>query len=539
MWLFPVLAALAVGCSDDGGHLGDTGGVSGTAGASGGGPGEPQGDDSGWGSAGGTTGAAGDSWGDEPGPDDSGAPDDTGGADDTGSTSDDSTTGETTDGAACDAETPVVLYLSPDDSNSTASPVMAREAVLGDWGGLTYAPIRTWEFLNYYGFDYEPADAGKVRVVPEIGRVDGVDEQYILQIGVSAETVPNADRPLMNVTLVLDESGSMEGEPIELEREVCRQIAASLRKGDVVSMVGWDTTNAVKLAGHVVTAASDPKLVALCDELAAGGGTDLNGGLTAGYALAHEHFSAGRINRLVLISDGGANVGVTDEALIAEGAGAENEDGIYLVGVGVGVAGQYNDLLMDTVTDIGKGASLFIPHAAEAKKMFGERFVSTMMVAARDVQVRLELPPGFEIVKFSGEEYSADPQEVEPQHLAPNDAMVFHQTLSTCAPALVDDEASFTVTARYQDAVSFEQREVVETRKIKEALQGASPTLLKGAAVYAYAEALKSWKLAEVGAQQTAALEPAFKALDVADAALPSDADLAEIRGVLEALQSN
>jgi Ca-activated chloride channel family protein len=432
----------------------------------------------------------------------------------------------------CDAETPVVLYLSPDDSNSTSSPVQVREAVL-EWGSLHYAPIRTWEFLNYYSFNYEAAKPGMVTVTPELARIEGMpDNQIVVQIGVASETIANPDRPLMNVTMVLDESGSMGGHPIEMERAVCRAIAGSLRAGDVVSMVGWDTSNAVKLAGHVVTGANDAKIVGVCDGLVAGGGTDLNGGLIAGYDLAKTHFDAKRINRVVLVSDGGANAGVTDIDIIADGAGGQDKDGIYLVGVGVGTPDTYNDELMDTVTDVGRGASLFIPSEAEAKKMFGARFVQTMAVAARDVRVRLDLPPGFEIVKFSGEEFSSDPTEIEPQHLAPNDAMVFHQTIETCAPELVDEAASFTVAVRWRDAITFEEREEVVTRPIKESLQAETPMLKKGAAVFAYAEALKAFR----DAPGPDALVPAFDALTRAEAALPGDPDLAEIRQILEAL---
>lgn len=527
----PVLAALTGACGDDSGS--DTAAASGGYNSAGSDttPGSGSASDSdaattGWDPSGGaTTGAGGTSGAEPPPPDDSGDSPETGSSG--GETS--GTTGEPT----CDEQTPVSLYLSPDDSNSTASPVLVREAVLSGWGDLNFVPIRPWEFLNYYSFVYEAAKPGMITVTPEIARIEGAPEgEYVVQIGVAGEAIANADRPLLNVTLVLDESGSMQGHPIEMEREVCRQIAASLRAGDVVSMVGWDTVNAVKLSGHKVVGPSDPTIVGECDGLEAGGGTDLNGGLTAGYELAQQHFDASRINRVVLISDGGANAGVTDIDLIAGGAGGQDEDGIYLVGVGVGTADTYNDALMDTVTDVGRGASLFIPSVSEAKRMFGERFVQTMMVAARDVRVRLDLPPGFEIVKFSGEEYSADPTEIEPQHLAPNDAMVFHQTVSTCAPALVDDAASFTVAVRWKDAVTFEPRETEVTRPIKEVLAGETPMLKKGAAVFEYATALKAYR----DAPAPTTLDPAFAALGAAEAVLPGDPDLAEIRKILETL---
>ena len=222
---------------------------------------------------------------------------------------------------------------------------------------------------------------------------------------------------------------------------------------------------------------------------------------------------------------------MTDEELIAQHAGSQDQDGIYMVGVGVG-EGTYNDLLMDHVTDIGKGASVFIDSIDEAQKIFGDRFVSTMAVAARDVQVQLDMPPGFEIVKFSGEEFSAVPEEIEPQHIAPNDAMVFHQSIATCAPELAGEDAEITVTARFLNAVTFEAQEVTHTITIGELLEQSDPQLLKGAAIFAYAEGLK---LARDEGDMSGVTE-ASTAIERAEEVLPGDADLAEMRSVLDAL---
>jgi Ca-activated chloride channel family protein len=229
-------------------------------------------------------------------------------------------------------------------------------------------------------------------------------------------------------------------------------------------------------------------------------------------------------------------VGNTDIEFIAEQAGGSGEDGIYMVGVGVGSADTYHDDLMDAVTDAGKGASVFIPDMEEAWTIFNQNFVNTLAVAARDVQVQLDMPPGFEIVTFSGEEWSEDPEEVEPQHLAPNDTMVFHQRIATCAPEIITDESEITVTARYKDAVTFEQREVSQTLTFAELL-GADPGLLyKGAAVFAYAEALKYVKYGEADDPPVVTPAQALEAVSVAESRLPGDTDLAEIREVLEAL---
>lgn len=512
---------LACGCASDGGD-GAPGQESGGASVDDDG-GDPQGSggfDDGAGDGG--TGGAGADEGDGQPPDDMNP----------GGSTGDSTTGE----PACNDVDAVTLFLSPDDSNSMSSPVQARASVLGSFGSLTYVALRTWEFLNYYTFAYPAAEPGSVVVTPSLLVEEGAAPgDYVLQIGVSSEHIDEAERAPLNLTFVLDTSGSMSGQPIDLSREVCRTIASQLREGDVVSMVTWNTENAVVLSGHAVSGPDDPDLVAAIDGMEAGGGTDLHAGLVAGYELASAAHEPGVLSRVILISDGGANTGVTDIDVIAGNAGANDEDGIYMVGVGVGDPNTYNDALMDDVTDAGKGASVFVAEPADAVRVFDDAFLSTLAVAARDVQVQLDLPPGFEIVRFSGEEYSSDPAEVEPQHLAPNDAMVFHQQIHTCAPELVADDTEITVTARFKDAITFEQREVSRTATFAELLAGDPALARKGAAVFAYAEALK---VARDGTPEdrAAAVTGALASVALAEAALPDDADLAEIRRVLEAL---
>lgn len=523
--LLTTLALFAPGCdagSSDDGRAQDSGaaGVDTNAGGgtSGGGDSASASDTAATGAPGGTTGA--DAPDPEPDPEDSGEEGSSSGS--TGST------GE----PACDDQTAIELYLSPDDSNSMSSPVQVRSKVLGDGSSIAGAPIRVWEFLNYYSFDYPAAEPGTLALHTSLLHdEDATEGEFKLQIAVTSAALDNSDRAKMNLTLVLDESGSMAGSAMSLQQETCRVIASSLRSGDIVSIVGWDTSNAIMLEGHEATGPNDPSIVDTCNGLSAGGGTDLHGGLIAGYDLADEYYDTSRINRIVLMSDGGANAGITDEELIAEHAGSHDQDGIYMVGVGVG-ENNYNDQLMDHVTDIGKGASVFIDSEEEAQKVFGDRFVSTMAVAARDVQVQLDMPPGFEIVKFSGEEFSAVPEEIEPQHIAPNDAMVFHQSIATCAPELAGAEAEITVTARFRNAVTFEAQEVTTTVTIGELLEQSDPQLLKGAAIFAYAEGLK---MARDTGQKTGVME-ATAAIERAEAALPGDADLAELRSVLEAM---
>ncbi|WP_146156168.1 vWA domain-containing protein [Enhygromyxa salina] len=476
----------------------------------------------------------GDEWGgDGDGDGEPGDGDGDGDDEDDGETETETETGE----PLCNDIDDVVLYLSPDDSNSMSSPVQVRERVLTEGSeSLGNVPVRVWEFMNYYGFDYAPAADGELALSASMQVREGEDATWQLQLAVSSETMTPDERPPMNVTLVLDTSGSMAGEPMNLLKESCRAIAAQLQEGDVVSIVEWDTENVWSLAGYAVSGPDDALLLEKIEDLSYGGGTDLNGGLVSGYELAQQVYDINMLNRVVLISDGGANAGVTDLELIAENAVYGGSDGIYLVGVGVAKNSNYNDELMDTVTDAGKGASVFLPDDEEIWEVFGTNFENTMVVAGREVQVELTMPPGFEIVKFSGEGFSDDPQEVDPQHIAPNDTMVFYQDVETCAPELIDDAAEITVLATWEDPWTFEAKQVEQTWTFAELTGMDQSQLLKGAAIVAYAESLKAYQKAFNDDQKTAALSAAFAAMAPAQAALPNDEDLLEIAMILAQL---
>ena len=397
--------------------------------------------------------------------------------------------------AQVNPQQPSTLYLSADDSNSMAGPAIARRMILA--GQLVPAHvIRPWEFLNYYDFSFEPAAPGQVRIVPQLSSCPQGD-RLSLQVALQAEARTDSARAPLNLTFVVDTSGSM-GQPqqlggalpIELARAAIRALAGRLHDGDVVSMVTWNTAQLVLLSGHVVHGANDSKLLATADALVPDGGTDLHSGLVRGYELAQQHLAPERINRLILISDGIANVGVTDEALIARHADdEEGADGVYLSGIGVGDG--FNDTLMNTVTDAGRGAYVYLDSLAEAERMLGQRYLQVVDVAARSVRLEVNLPHYLVLEKFFGEVASTDASKVRPQHLGPNDAMLFFQVLRACDPALLHGDDRIRMRATWEVPFTRAKREAVIDTTLN-ALAGNDDDLTKAAAIAGYAEALVS-----------------------------------------------
>lgn len=388
-----------------------------------------------------------------------------------------------------ETQDPVVLYMSNDDSNSQASPSLARR-MIHEGHVVPRERIRIHEFLNYYDLSGAPQDEAPAKVGLEMRRTDPALGEFTLVLRAQGRQLAPEDRPPMNLVFSLDTSGSMSGEPLERLKDTMTAIAGELRVGDVVSVVTWSSAQTIALEGYSVLGPDDPELLAIIANLQSDGSTDLHGGLVSAYALADAHHIDDGLNRVVLISDGGANAGVTDLDLIASEASDADGEGTYLVGVGVGDALGYRDDLMDAVTDAGKGAYVFVDAPAEASKQFGERFLANVAVSARNVRMRLTLPWYFGVKRFHGEEISPDPAEVDPQHLAPNDSMTFHQIISACDPSLITTCDTIGAYVEYSDPLSGTMGSDEVVVGVEDLVLQDAPRLYKADVVVGYAKAL-------------------------------------------------
>lgn len=435
------------------------------------------------------------------------------------------------DEADCDTVNAASFHIAPADSNSMAGPVWARFLI--NHGQKVDSEIRINEFLNYYRFDYAPPDSGPVRVAAQIRPTDE-DGSLDLQIGVRALDLDPAGRRALNVTLAIDTSESMAGTPIQRAKQICVALANSLRTGDVISMVTWDAGQNAALQSHAAQGPGDATVIGRCNALAADDADDLHAGLTKAYALAALDFDPARINRVVLVSDGAVEVSAEDTALIAAHADDAQGEAIYLVGVGVGdddSPDHYSDTLMRAVTAAGKGAHIFIDSAEEATEMFGDRLVSLIEIAARDVLVDLTLPPTFELAEEQAI-YTADPIAPEPQHLSPGDAMVFQLAAWSCDSSVPTEDDPVLITATYQDPITREAGSTEFELTLGELLEHDASALIKGGAVTAYARTLH--ELQGLDGQAAIDVIAATRAqVQLAAEALEGDADLAEIDEVL------
>ncbi len=257
------------------------------------------------------------------------------------------------------------------------------------------AAIRVEEWVNAYEYDDPAPTDSDLGLSAETGLAPSLtDGTQLVRVGVSAREVSAADRPRVNITLVVDRSGSMDiRERLGLVQSSLALLAARLNPDDTVSGVSFEDQARPILGPTPVrdTAA----IVEAIEALRPGGSTNLEAGLRLGYEMARNTASSGdpdAVNLVVLASDGVANVGSTGPGSIIDTIQEEGADGIHLVTVGYGL-GNYNDHLMEQLADLGDGFYAYVDDYAEAEQLFGEDLVTTLTPVASEARTQVTFDP--------------------------------------------------------------------------------------------------------------------------------------------------
>jgi Ca-activated chloride channel homolog len=202
-----------------------------------------------------------------------------------------------------------------------------------------------------------------------------------------------------------------------------QRMTSELKAGDLVNVVLFDHHVCAPLENFVVGRDPMSVLTNTIARVQPSGSTDLNAGLKRGYELANQSYNDAFTNRVILISDALTNTGVTDPSLIATVSQSYDRRRIRLSGVGVGR--DFNDSLLDKLTEKGKGAYVFLGSEAEVDAVFGNRFVSLIETIANDVHFQLQLPPSLRMNVFYGEESSVNKADVQAIHYFAGTSQLF------------------------------------------------------------------------------------------------------------------
>ncbi len=247
--------------------------------------------------------------------------------------------------------------------------------------------------VNYFDYGYAPPTdpatpfAIHTSVVPSPWAAG----KEIVHIGLQGYDIADDKRPPLNLVFLMDVSGSMdEATKLPLVQKALNILIDELRPEDHVSIAVY-----AGAAGAVLQpTAGNQKLKIRCavDAMRAGGSTAGGEGLALAYQMAEQSHQKDFVTRVILMTDGDFNVGIADPEKLEDFVAEKRETGVYLSVYGFG-RGNYNDVMMQTLSQTGNGTAAYIDTLQEARKLFRDDFSGSLFPIADDVKIQVEFNP--------------------------------------------------------------------------------------------------------------------------------------------------
>ena len=307
----------------------------------------------------------------------------------------------------------------------------------------------------------------------------------------------SATRPDVALTFVIDVSRSMvEPGRLDLVQDALHYLIDQLRPTDSVAIVVY--SDEARVLREMTPVSNRAALHAAVDDLVPESRTNLEAGLVLGYRVARDGFVEGATNRVILLSDGLANVGSTEAAPILAQVREEARQQITLLDVGVG--SQYGDALMERLADEGDGFVTYVSEPEQARRLFVDRLPAALVVRALDAKVQVTFDPstvdsyrlvGYDNRVLSDEDFRddrVDGGEVGPGHSVTALYLVRLRENTTAGPVA-------EVRVRWLDPTTREPAETASAITVGEldvAFGTASPWLRVAYAAGYFAEVLRA-----------------------------------------------
>jgi Ca-activated chloride channel homolog len=350
------------------------------------------------------------------------------------------------------------------------------------------AQVRPEEFINSFDLRYpEPSGDGFAvhadgTRLPEFHRAEAPAGARLLRIGLQTRAEDSDTRADAALTFVVDVSGSM-ADPgrLDLVQDALHTLVDELRPTDAVAIVTFNEN--ARVVREMTRVADADALHDAIDELSAGGSTNLEAGLVLGYRVARDGFRGASTNRVVILSDGLANVGNTEADPILRRVRDEADRQVALLGVGVG--SEYGDALMERLADRGDGFVVYVSDRTQARKVFVRQLPATLAVRALDAKVQVDFDPstvrayrliGYENRALADEDFRddrVDGGEIGPGHSV---TALYVVRLAEQAPG---SARVARVHVRWQDPQSRNPAEAYESVSVAD-LDGAFDTAAPG-----------------------------------------------------------
>lgn len=259
--------------------------------------------------------------------------------------------------------------------------------------------VRAEELINYFNYDF--ANSKRLGRAPFVVETELVSSPWnasnqgnqILKVGIKAVDNLSFTKkiPPSNLVFLVDVSGSMdEPDKLPLAKSALNLLSKQLRSEDTISIISYSGETEVVLPA---TRGNDTrKIQAAINSLQAEGSTNGEDALKLAYDEAQKSLKKNGINRILMLTDGDFNVGISSVEEMLDLVKANRNRGISLSTVGFG-RGDLNDYMMEQMADNGNGNYSYIDSLMEAKKVFSDELASTFNTVASDVKIQLEFNP--------------------------------------------------------------------------------------------------------------------------------------------------
>ena len=383
--------------------------------------------------------------------------------------------------------------------------------------------IRVEEFINAFDYHYDPPaeDAFAIHIDGAPSKFGEGKRLQLLCIGLRGRVIPSEHRKDANLTFVIDVSGSMEKENrLELVKKALTLLVDQLRPTDKVGIVVYGSHGRLVLPHTGIGQRSE--ILAAINALTPDGSTNAAEGLRIGYDLAWRNAGVNHINRVILCSDGVANVGNTGPDEILKEIRTYVDKGITLSTVGFGM-GNYNDVLMEQLANTGNGNYAYVDTLSEARRIFVENLTATLQLIAKDAKIQVDFNPevvsrfrllGYENRRLNHEQFRDDTVDA-------GEVGSGHQVTALYEVKLHPDATGkmATVSIRYADADTHKVSEVskdISVSQLHESFDTAPATFRLAAAVAEFAEILRESYWAKDGSLDTVhqVVKDAFPEID-------------------------
>jgi Ca-activated chloride channel family protein len=224
----------------------------------------------------------------------------------------------------------------------------------------------------------------------------GETQRTYIKVGIKGyETDGSIDRPPVNVAIVLDRSGSMSGDKIRQAKEAAKYAVDLLGPQDILSIITYESTVDVLMPATRV--ADKNRVKSLIDEIQIAGSTALFAGVSKGAEELRKFLDRDRVNRIILLSDGIANVGPDSPGALGDLGSALRKQGISVSTIGLGLG--YNEDLMFRLAQKSDGNHAFVENAKDLVRIFDYEFRDVMSVVAQDVRIKMKLLNGVKPIR--------------------------------------------------------------------------------------------------------------------------------------------